>query len=307
VRNKPNFAGRPGSRRADCAKQTQFGLLPRGRGGPKCAKRTQFATRGAGTSGTDRAKQSQFRATGEKGKSFVERDLWSIGHPRRLGQTKPIPPRTAGARVGVIGGAGGVTKRAKRTQFPAGPCAPNKPNLPPRGHGRPSPRPAALTMPPWRQQRCKTNPIGRSELCKTNPIRHPRCRDQRDRSGETKPIARPAGRGEARGTRPWDVVQTNPICLPPRWDQRDRSRQTKPIAGGTELGGRGPWGVVQTNPIPGAVPIGRSAFPGPDVRNEANHRQSLPPRRRGMPMPHVRPTPRPIAWENSLASKAPRG
>jgi hypothetical protein len=35
----------------------------------------------------------------------------------------------------------------------------------------------------------QTNPIGRSKLCKTNPICCPRHRDQRDRSGETKPIA----------------------------------------------------------------------------------------------------------------------
>ncbi len=43
------------------------------------------------------------------------------------------------------------------------------------------------------------------------------------------------------------------------------------------------------------------------MQNEANHRQSLPPHRRGMPMPQLYPTPRPTALENSLASKAAGG
>jgi len=43
------------------------------------------------------------------------------------------------------------------------------------------------------------------------------------------------------------------------------------------------------------------------MQNEANHRQSLPPRRRGMPMPQAYPTPRAIALENSLASNTAGG
>jgi hypothetical protein len=74
---------------------------------------------------------------------------------------------------------------------------------------------------------------------------------------------------------------------------------------GQNCAGMPPWDlpaqgpVVQTNPIPGAVPIGRSVFPGPDVRSEANHRQDAD--ATGAPNAH------PVALENSLASKAPRG
>jgi hypothetical protein len=64
-----------------------------------------------------RAKQSQFLRSGAEGKYFEGKELWSIGHPRGPGETKPIHPNRRGRGIG------------RPPCAPRGPIVQNEPNF----------------------------------------------------------------------------------------------------------------------------------------------------------------------------------
>ncbi len=102
-------------------------------------------------------KQSQFRRRVRRGKCFLGKELWWCGHATHLGETNPIPARTAMVGVGIAASAAG------------GAIAPNKANLHPRERiGGASPTLQVDSIAPNKPNSACLSLGG--DLCETNPI-----------------------------------------------------------------------------------------------------------------------------------------
>jgi hypothetical protein len=123
-------------------------------------------------------------------------------------------------------------------------------------------------------------------LRQTNPI----CRRRVEKTIAKARGLDAATREGANASNKANFTPDRPAEVPPTEDKRAKQTQFAP-------------GAQEWAPATGT----RRPRRGLIVRNEANHRQSLPPRRRGMPMPQAYPTLRAIAPENSLASNAAGG